>query len=391
MGLLTAEFPPTSGDAILAGFSVMHEPQKIRQRIGYCPQFDALYGCLTAREHLLLYGAVKGIPKRALADAATKKLSQVGLKPADWDRVCSGFSGGMKRRLSLACSTMGEPKLIFLDECSTGVDPVSRREIWQLVSNMVAGQGLPQHEKPSVILTTHSMDECEALCPRIGIMANGRLRCLGSAQHLKNKFGRGFQVELNVKLIQLDDIDYLDVFAKLNQFVSGSSLTGFHGLNIGKCTQALQILTGDDSLSSMISTENPTGYLIWKDATSPIGVSMEDLAAFAVSEQRITKVQDFVKDSFPESVLRERQDMRVRYEVSGPALRISEIFAKIEDNKQDLQLADYGVSQTSLEQVFNMHAAEAESLKANPAAPATVPSLGSISVQLIEDSAELVC
>jgi ABC-type multidrug transport system ATPase subunit len=71
----------------------------------------------------------------------------------------------------------------------TGVDPVARREIWQLVSDIVAGQNAREQERPSAILTTHSMEECEALCHRIGIMANGRLRCLGSAQHLKNKFG----------------------------------------------------------------------------------------------------------------------------------------------------------------------------------------------------------
>ena len=115
---------------------------------------------------------------------------------SDWDRMSKEYSGGMKRRLSLACATIGQPSLLFLDECSTGVDPVSRREIWKLVSNMVAGAGLDTKDRPSVILTTHNMDECEALCSRIGIMANGKLRCLGSAQHLKNKFGNGYQLEL---------------------------------------------------------------------------------------------------------------------------------------------------------------------------------------------------
>jgi ATP-binding cassette, subfamily A (ABC1), member 3 len=385
MGLLTAEFPPTSGDAILGGFSVTHEPQRIRRLIGYCPQFDALYGCLTAREHLLLYGAVKGIPKYALAEAATKKLQEVGLHEADWDRASSGFSGGMKRRLSLACATMGQPKLIFLDECSTGVDPVSRREIWQLVSNMVAGHGLPQHEKPSMILTTHSMDECEALCPRIGIMANGRLRCLGSAQHLKNKFGQGYQVELNLKMIKVDDIDYSDVVGKLNDIVLSTSLSEIQGLNLSRCKEALNSLAGDESLSSLISVENPSGSSIWKDATSPIGVSLKDLSIFVVTEHRIRRLEEFVRDTFPEYVLREREDTRVRYEVCGPELRISEIFTKIEDHKQSLLLADYGVSQTSLEQVFNMHAAKAESLKEDRIVPAT-PLLGTIITQAEEGS-----
>lgn len=363
MGLLTAEFPPTSGDAILGGYSVTHEPQKIRRRIGYCPQFDALFKCLTGREHLHLYGAVKGIPKVLLADAAVKKLREVGLSETDWDRMSSEYSGGMKRRLSLACATIGQPKLIFLDECSTGVDPLSRREIWQLVSDMVAGHGLAQKDKPIVILTTHSMDECEALCPRIGIMANGKLRCLGSAQHLKSKFGQGYQVELNVNIVERGDEDYSEIIVRLNDFKARSNFAETECLNLEQCKAALKVLTGDDSLSEMICAENGAGYSVWKDAASPIGVSLDDLSSFAAGELRILKLEKFVSDTFPTYVLRERQDTKARFEVNGEGLRISSIFESIEENKDDLLLADYGVSQTSLEQVFNMHAAEAERQK----------------------------
>lgn len=363
MGLLTAEFPPTSGDATLCGFSVSREPQKIRRLIGYCPQFDALYGCLTGREHLKLYGAVKGIPSIELANVAAEKLKEVGLNESDWDRVSSEYSGGMKRRLSLACATIGQPRLIFLDECSTGVDPLSRREIWQLVSDMVAGHGLAQEDKPSVVLTTHSMDECEALCPRIGIMANGRLRCLGSAQHLKSKFGQGYQVELNVKIVEADDDDCKEVNDKLVAFQERSSYSEAEGLNLEQSVAALRNLAGDDSLSELISAESGSGYTVWKDATSPSGVSLDDLATFATGELRILKVEQFVSDTFQRYVLRERQDTKARYEVNCDDLKISSIFASVEENKDALRLADYGVSQTSLEQVFNMHAAEAERQK----------------------------
>lgn len=157
MGMLTAEFPPSGGDAILSGFSVMKEPEKIRRRIGYCPQFDAHFANLTGREHVELYASIKGISKDFIARAVSEKLEEVGLNQFDSDRLSSVYSGGMKRRLSLACATIGQPQIIFLDECSTGVDPVARREIWQLVSNMVAGHGLARSEKPSVILTTHSV------------------------------------------------------------------------------------------------------------------------------------------------------------------------------------------------------------------------------------------
>lgn len=179
MGVLTADFPASAGDAILAGFSVTREPQKIRRRIGYCPQFDAHFANLTGREHVELYASIKGVPMPLVKEAASNKLAEVGLNDRDSDKLCSNYSGGMKRRLSLACATIGSPQIVFLDECSTGVDPVARREIWKLVSDMVAGDNVPPEERTSVVLTTHSMEECEALCPRIGIMADGRLRCLG--------------------------------------------------------------------------------------------------------------------------------------------------------------------------------------------------------------------
>ena len=177
MQMLTAEFPPTSGDAKLAGYSVTNSPEKTRSLIGYCPQFDAHFPNLTGREHVELYARIKGIVNAEVRNAVSRKLEQVGLSAEDGDRVASEYSGGMKRRLSLACAMIGRPRLVFLDEVSTGVDPVARREIWRLVSDLVKQDDLPVEEKTSVILTTHSMEECEALCPRLGIMANGRLRC----------------------------------------------------------------------------------------------------------------------------------------------------------------------------------------------------------------------
>jgi ATP-binding cassette subfamily A (ABC1) protein 3 len=175
MQILTAEFPPTSGDATLAGFSVTNEPEKTRRRIGYCPQFDAHFTNLTGREHVELYASIKGVPQELIGQAAAAKLKEVGLSVEDSDPLSSGYSGGMKRRLSLACATIGQPQIVFLDECSTGVDPVARREIWQwqLISDMVTGGNVPPEERTSVVLATHSMEECEALCPRIAIMANG--------------------------------------------------------------------------------------------------------------------------------------------------------------------------------------------------------------------------
>jgi ATP-binding cassette subfamily A (ABC1) protein 3 len=252
-------------------------------------------------------------------------------------------------------------------ECSTGVDPVARREIWQLILNMVSKDNIPDEEKTSVILTTHSMEECEALCPRISIMANGRLSCLGSAQHLKNKFGQGYQVEMKVKLVAPEDEDYKANAMKLTTRVGSvddaEAPSDEEIFNLEQALTALRALSGDDYLSNLVTAENPIGYNVFKSATSVAGVTLDELAEFATGELRMRILEKYVEDTFPQSILRERQDSKTRYEIGAQGVRISAIFASIEENKERLQLSDYGVSQTSLEQVFNIHAAEAEKLK----------------------------
>jgi len=372
MQMLTAEFPATSGDATLGGYSVSREPEKTRRRVGYCPQFDAHFANMTGREHVELYATIKGIPFDSVKEAAASKLAEVGLSKYDSNRLAANYSGGMKRRLSLACATIGEPQIVFLDECSTGVDPVARREIWELVSNMVANKDVSPEERTSVILTTHSMEECEALCPRIGIMANGRLRALGSAQHLKNKFGQGYQIEMKSKLVKKTDPDYITILTNLGEgrLNAAAAETGSSAdmapeifFNLEETVAALQKLTGDIYLSYVINDSNPIGYNIYKGAISETGVSLDELAAFATSELRIRKIAEYIVETYSTNVLRERQDTKVRYEVNSEGVKISNIFAGLEEKKDILMLDDYGVSQTSLEQVFNQHAAQAEKLK----------------------------
>ena len=370
MGILTGEFPPTTGDATLAGFSVTREPEKTRRRVGYCPQFDAHFQNMTGREHVQLYAAIKGVPADFAKEAVDQKLAEVGLSDFDSDRLSSVYSGGMKRKLSVACATIGQPQMVFLDEPSTGMDPVARRDLWKMISEMVTGGNIPDEERTSVILTTHSMEECEALCPRLGIMANGKLRCVGSAQHLKTRFGQGFQVELKTKVVDHGDDDYVSIRTKLvessgttviQDTEDGVALDVF--LNLEQALSALKNLTDDESLSSKVNANDHTGYVIYKSASSALGCTLEELASFAASEIRMGNMEKFFKDNFEAYVLRERQDNKARYEVSSAGVRISSIFAKIEADKDRLMLSDYGVSQTSLEQVFNMHAAEAERLK----------------------------
>lgn len=182
---LTGIAPVTSGDALIYGFSVRNSVgmANIRKIIGVCPQFDILWEALSGREHLHLFASIKGLPPASIKSVAEKSLEEVKLTGSAQTRAGS-YSGGMKRRLSVAIALIGDPKLVILDEPTTGMDPITRRHVWDIIENAKKGR--------AIILTTHSMEEADILSDRIGIMAKGRLRCIGTSIRLKSKFGTGF-------------------------------------------------------------------------------------------------------------------------------------------------------------------------------------------------------
>mmetsp|Transcript_30475 Transcript_30475/g.46695 ORF Transcript_30475/g.46695 Transcript_30475/m.46695 type:complete len:137 (+) Transcript_30475:4507-4917(+) len=113
----------------------------------------------------------------------------------------NNLSGGNKRKLSVAIAMIGNPPIVFLDEPSTGVDPQAKRFMWNIVSKIST-----QRKKSSVIITTHSMEEAEALCTKMGIMVSGSFRCFGSSQHIKDKFGTGYEIELKIRTLLEQEI-----------------------------------------------------------------------------------------------------------------------------------------------------------------------------------------
>ncbi|XP_056274461.1 ATP-binding cassette sub-family A member 2 isoform X1 [Pseudoliparis swirei] len=191
--MLTGDECTTGGDAFIAGNSILKDLLRVQQSIGYCPQFDALFDDLTAREHLELYTRLRGIPWKDQGRVVQWALKKLELSKYA-DKPAGTYSGGNKRKLSTAIALIGYPSLIFLDEPTTGMDPKARRFLWNLILDVIkTGR--------SVVLTSHSMEECEALCTRLGIMVNGRFKCLGSIQHLKNRFGDGYMITVRTKSI----------------------------------------------------------------------------------------------------------------------------------------------------------------------------------------------
>ncbi|HYI73885.1 MAG TPA: ATP-binding cassette domain-containing protein [Gaiellaceae bacterium] len=181
--VLTTLLPPTSGTALVGGFDVVKDGPRIRGLIGVALQEAALDPLLTARDHLRLQATLQSVPKEQRGSRAEELLHRVGLAD-DADRKVSGFSGGMKRRLDLALALVHTPRILFLDEPTTGLDPQSRTDIWNEVALMRREAGV------TVFLTTQYLEEADVLADRVGIIDAGKIVAEGTPAELKAEIGR---------------------------------------------------------------------------------------------------------------------------------------------------------------------------------------------------------
>jgi ATP-binding cassette, subfamily A (ABC1), member 3 len=200
-------------------------------------------------------------------------------------------------------------------------------------------------------------------------MAEGSLKCLGSAQHLKTRFGQGFQIEIKLNEPADNDEDILEILQTIQHFeIAQTTSDDLHGsnaspsavassgrdkfFNLEQAKALADQLSSDGFLSSKISETDLAGHLIYKYATSDAGVEAMELAAFFATELRLQKLIAFFESNYEDFEIREQQ-----------GTQISDLFSSIENEKDLLSIDDYGISQTTLEQVFNMHAAAAEAKK----------------------------
>jgi len=196
--MLTGDESVTSGQAYVGGYSILSELDQAQQNLGYCPQEDALLSLLTGTEHLQLFARLRGVPASLVEKVVRDSIKKLSLGPYK-DRCAGTYSGGNKRKLSTAVAFIGKPSVVFLDEPSSGMDPKARRSLWDAILDAV-------RDSRSVLLTSHSMEECQVLCTRMAIMVNGTLRCIGSAQHLKNRFGNGYMINVRCENDGIDGV-----------------------------------------------------------------------------------------------------------------------------------------------------------------------------------------
>jgi ABC-2 type transport system ATP-binding protein len=179
VNILCGLLKPTSGSAFVGGYDVQKESAKVKELIGVCPQETAIYPYLTGAENVELFGNLYALDKNTLKARRDMLLVKMGLTQ-DAKRRVEKYSGGMKRRLSLILALIHDPQIIFLDEPTVGMDPQSRRAVWDFMGEL-------KKEGKTIFLTTHYMEEAEALCDRVGIIDHGRLIALDSPKELISK------------------------------------------------------------------------------------------------------------------------------------------------------------------------------------------------------------
>jgi ABC-2 type transport system ATP-binding protein len=236
--MLTTLLPPTSGTATVAGFDIVRQGPQVRAAIGAALQEAALDPLLTGREHLKLQCALHGLPRAEGRRRQSELLERVGLIRAA-DRKVRTYSGGMKRRLDLALALVHEPRILFLDEPTTGLDVQSRAALWNEVGRLARDDGV------TVFLTTQYLEEADVLADRVGIIDHGRIVAEGTPAALKAQVGRP-----TVEAIPADPAERDRVAAILARF--GESIASPKGI-------AVRLGTGNGDLADVVRALDAEG------------------------------------------------------------------------------------------------------------------------------------
>jgi ABC-type multidrug transport system ATPase subunit len=317
MNMLSGLTKSTGGDALFYGLSMNSEMAEIRSMMGVCPQHDILIDDLTAEEHIRLYAGLKNVPKEEIPALTEDRLKAVRLWKVK-DRLSHTYSGGMKRRLSMVISTLGDPKIIFLDEPTTGMDPTNRRHVWSFIEKFKQGR--------IIILTTHSMEEADILGDRICVMAHGRLRAIGNSIHLKNKFGAGYRISMmtdpsNTERVK-SLIESMVPGCILKDDSAGALLYQFPPTSMGSIPRLVQWLEGvDGGAGSAKGTGSQKGSNANSGQNTPLA--------------RMTNADDITASLYQTNSL--AVPSHLHNQAGGDAEPL---------------VHGYGISQTSLEEVF---------------------------------------
>ena len=335
--MLTGDVFPSSGFAEVMGYRMPESLSKIRHLIGYCPQFDSILDKLTSEEHLYMYCSLKGINPTYHKYLVDQLIDTMNL--AKFRHVQAGtYSGGNKRKLSVAIAMLGKPPIIFLDEPSSGMDPAARRFMWEVINDITQ-----KKKHSSIILTTHSMEEAEALSNKLAIMVEGKIKTIGSVQQLKKKYGKCFELELKMELPTEEEIE---IKKKEFQGLLENEKDEFSLEEIKKILEKLD----EDNLFLEIKHKGK-GHFINLELEKRGVVKAELFIEWLNLNEKFVRIYTYLKDHFLGTELLESLQSFAKFKVPD-STRLSKIFKELETYQKILSIQNYSVKQISLEQIF---------------------------------------
>ncbi|KAH9621199.1 hypothetical protein KSS87_008655 [Heliosperma pusillum] len=416
LSMISGEQYPSEGTAFIFGKDILSDTRAARRHIGYCPQFDALLENLTVKEHLELYARIKRVPNNIIEEVVMEKIVAFDLL-RHANKPSFSLSGGNKRKLSVAIAMIGDPPILILDEPSTGMDPLAKRFMWDVISRLSTRRG-----RTAVILTTHSMNEAQALCTRMGIMVGGRLRCIGSPQHLKTRFGNHLELEVTVFSIAyliptrdhyavLDhggvrerpfDSDYCifnqvkptevssqhletlsvmiqeklceipshpkSLLSDLETCIGGTDITPDSAsvaeisLSRDSIIMIARWLGDEERVMALINSKAASDAILSEQLFDQLlrdgGIPLLVFTEWWLTKQKFSVIDCFILSSFPGATFQGCNGLSVRYQLPfREDLSLADAFGHIERNKTQIGIAEYSISQSTLESIFNHFAA----------------------------------
>ncbi|XP_077287135.1 phospholipid-transporting ATPase ABCA3-like isoform X2 [Arctopsyche grandis] len=212
MSIITGMYPATSGRVLVNGFSTAHDKDKINRSIGLCPQHNMTFPDLTVREHIIFFAMMQGLDYKSAVEECDGVLTQIQLKDKS-DELSQNLSGGGQRRMQLAIALAGNAPVLILDEPTSGLDPQNRRQLWDIL--------LELRKNHTILLTTHFMEEADALGDRIAILDHGQLKCYGTSMYLKNSICPGYKLNI----LKKPNTDVSKISQEIERFYSMFQLT----------------------------------------------------------------------------------------------------------------------------------------------------------------------
>jgi len=344
--MITLQVQPDGGSFYLKGINMHSEESNlVKHSVGYCPQDDVLIDHLTVKEHLNFYAAIKGIPSDIRREVVNNMIDAFNFGK-DANKRAWKLSGGNKRKLSTAIALLGHPEILLLDEPTKGLDPRNRRAIWDIIRREVAGE-----VKSAVVLTSHLMEEVEALATKVAIMVSGNFHCFGSNQHLKNKYGNSYDMELTMLRPLPADIQNI-----LRSFgIPENSMID----TLAKAQSLLYRIEMQEESKKLVSV-NPRARHIFESFECNIEIPVVTIIEFGLVEKLIISVLNRIKDILTSYSIIEETAMKLKLKIprviDKRRITFGKIFKYAEELKASGYIADYAIYETRLEHIFQSFA-----------------------------------